>query len=514
MRPENPSQSDHDEDAVNDLAETAPGRLGGAIGPRSARIGAFALALVGVLLFARGVAASNAAVGLSEASSEGLSIPRWLYVATGGAAIGASALLAGFVTDRGFVNRVHEWRHELGARGRLRGVGMAVGSLLGALLIALIVYRGITGPQVSTINFAVVVVFAGGRAGLTMAAYAIGNPWPALNPFRAVTSRLPTGVVDYPERLGRWPAVAGILLLIWVETTTGVTNKPSLLAAAVAGYAVVALAGAVLVGSGAWFRNADPVSAFFRFYGRVAPLAWEDGRLRLSLPAMRLVEDWADESRRDGGDGQTVDIDDTRLVRGLDDVAIAVALVWELTFSGFVTTEQGAAVIRAVVGVGLPPILVYAVLFVGGFAVFYGAFLGAARVAVRRILTTRTPRELVVAFAPSLLVIAAGYHLAHYFAFFLSLLPSLSAALADPLSAPANPVVFTLPAWVSALNIVFVLGGHLVAIWVAHSTAYQLFPSRLQAIRSQYPFVFVMIGYTAVSLWLISLPSTTPAFLG
>ncbi|WP_256288984.1 hypothetical protein [Halobellus inordinatus] len=514
MRPENPSQSDHDEDAVDDLAETAPGRLGSAIGPRGARIGAFALALVGVLLLARGVAASNAAVGLSEASSEGLSIPRWLYVATGGAAIGASALLAGFVTDRGFVNRVHEWRHGLGTRDRLRGVGMAVGSLLGALLIALIVYRGITGPQVSTINFAVVVVFAGGRAGLTMAAYAIGNPWPALNPFRAVTSRLPTGVVDYPERLGRWPAVAGILLLIWVETTTGVTNTPNLLAAAVAGYAVVALAGAVLVGSDAWFRNADPVSAFFRFYGRVAPLAWEDGRLRLSLPAMRLVEGWADEPRRDGGDGQTVDADDARLVRGLDDVAIAVALVWELTFSGFVTTEQGASVIRGVVGVGLPPILVYAVLFIGGFVVFYGAFLGAARIAVRRILTARTPRELVVAFAPSLLVIAAGYHLAHYFAFFLSLLPSLSAVLADPLSAPANPVVFTLPAWVSALNIVFVLGGHLVAIWVAHSTAYQLFPSRLQAIRSQYPFVFVMIGYTAVSLWLISLPSTTPAYLG
>jgi hypothetical protein len=75
-------------------------------------------------------------------------------------------------------------------------------------------------------------------------------------------------------------------------------------------------------------------------------------------------------------------------------------------------------------------------------------------------------------------------------------------------------VVLTLPAWISALNIAFVLGGHLVAIWVAHSTAYRLFPSRLQAIRSQYPFVAVMIGYTAVSLWLISLPTASPAFLG
>ncbi|QCC48859.1 hypothetical protein DV707_04450 [Halobellus limi] len=487
------------------------------------RAGAFGLAVVGVLLLARGVAASNAAVGLSDASGDALAVPRWLYVATGGAAIGASALLAGFVTDRGFVERVHEWRRDLGGGGRARAVGGALAALLGLALFALVVYRGIAGPPLSTINLAVVVVFAGGRAGLTMAAYAVGNVWPALNPVRTVGSRLPNGLVDYPERLGRWPAVAGILLLVWVETTTGVTDTPATLATVVAAYVVVGVAGTALVGSDAWLRHVDPIATFFRFYGRVAPLAWADGRLRLSLPAMRLVE--VDErvgpvgggSRTGDEPAATTDVSGgtrKRLVTGLDDVAVAVALVWELTFSGFVTTEQGAAAIGSVAGVGVPPILVYAFLFVGGFALFYGAFLAAARVAVARILTTRTPRELAVAFAPSLLVVAAGYHLAHYFAFFLSLSPSLWAVLASPLSAPTNPIVFALPAWVSALNIAFVLGGHLVAIWVAHSIAYRLFPSRLQAIRSQYPFVFVMIGYTVVSLWLISLPTATPAFLG
>ncbi|WP_435184723.1 hypothetical protein [Halobellus sp. EA9] len=468
---------------------------------------AVAIGAVGLTLFVRGVAASNAAVGLSEASRDALAVPRWLYVATGGAAIGASALLAGFVTDRRFVRRIHDWRRDVGAE-RARRVGRGALGLLGVVLLALVVYRGVAGPQLATINLAVVVVFAGGRAGLTMATYALGNAWPALNPFRTLTAPLPTGIVDYPERLGRWPAVAGFLVLIWIETAAGVTNDPRRLAFAVAGYGLVAVAGAVVFGRDAWFENADPVSAFLRFYGRVAPLAWEAGRLRLALPAMRLVGRPSEEAR-----GSEAGSDD-RLVTGLSDVAFAVALVWELTFSGFVTTEQGASAIRAVVGLGLPATAVYALLFLGGFGVFYGAFRLAGRVAAERLLTTRTPRELAVAFAPSLVVIAAGYHLAHYFAFFLSLSPSLGQVLASPLSAPTNPVVLTLPAWVSALNIAFVLGGHLVAIWVAHSTAYRLFPSRLQAIRSQYPFVFVMIGYTALSLWLISLPTTTPAFLG
>ena len=417
------------------------------------------------------------------------------------------------------------WRFVKRGSIRKHAASMLAAFGLGVVLFALVAYRGFTGPQLSTINFAVVVVFAGGRAGLTMAAYAIGNVWPALNPVGTLGARLPSGVVDYPERLGRWPAVAGLLLLVWIETTAGVTDTPETLATAVAVYGVVAVVGTVLVGGGAWLRNADPIATFFRFYGRVAPLAWEDGRLRASLPAMRLVEvDRGADSIAE--EGETAPADDEcertdggsagrdRLVTGLDDVAVAVALVWELTFSGFVTTEQGAAAIRRVADVGLSPILVYALLFVGGFALFYGAFLLAARVSVRRILTTRTSRELAIAFAPSLLIVAAGYHLAHYFAFFLSLSPSLWAVLSTPLSAPTNPVVFTLPAWVSVLNIVFVLGGHLVAIWVAHSIAYRLFPSRLQAIRSQYPFVFVMIGYTVVSLWLISLPTATPAFLG
>jgi hypothetical protein len=484
------------------MRREAPRRVTRAAGVATAA----AVFVVGTALLARGVAASNAAVGLSDAAGDALAVPRWLYVATGGAAIGASALLAGFVTDRGFVASIHGWRYDLGGSDRLRRVAGTAAGVVGAVLVALVVYRGVVGPQVSTVNFAVIVTFAGGRAGLTMAAYLAGNAWPAVNPLR-ILRRVPTGVVAYPDRLGRWPALVGILLLVWVETTAGVTRRPEVLAAAVAGYLAVAAAGSVLVGADAWLRNADPVATAFRFYGRVAPLSWDRGRLTASIPGMRLVPPVAP-------DGGTDTAGDDRLVSGLDDVAIAVALVWELTFSGFVTTAQGAAAVRAVAAVGIPPLAVYAVLFVGGFAGFYAAFLAAARVATRRIRTTRSPRTLAVAFAPSLLIIAAGYHLAHYFGFFVSLSPSLAAALSSPLSAPVNPVVLTLPAWVSALNIVFVLGGHLVAIWVAHSTAYRLFPSRLQAIRSQYPFVVVMIAYTAASLWLISLPTARPAFLG
>ncbi|WP_430639571.1 hypothetical protein [Haloferax volcanii] len=446
-------------------------------------------------LLADPAAASNAAVGLAGASQDNLAVPRWLYLATGGATVGASALLASFVTDRRFIERVHLWQTGPDAGvsdGLLRALRVA-GGVLGLAVLALAVSLGYTGPQVPTVNFAVIVVFAGLRAGYTMLSYLVADTWRALNPWRTLVSAVPNGFVSYPERLGRWPAVAGILALVWVETATAVTTRPSVLATALVAYSVVTLAGAVVVGADAWFDKVDPVSVFLHFYGRVAPVRLDDDGVSFRLPGMRLVTD-----------------DD---LTDLGDVAVAVALVWELTFSGFVTTEQGAAAVRWLAGVGLPPLFVYGLLYLGGFGVFLGLYVLAARVTARRIDTFETPLDLAVTFAPSLLAIAAGYHLAHYVGFFVSLSPMLVHALSSPLSSPANPVVLTLPAWFGGLNVAFVLLGHLLAVWVAHSQAYRTFPSRLQAVRSQFPFVAVMILYTILSLWLISLPTANPPFL-
>lgn len=454
----------------------------------------FVLVVAALSLFATETAlASNAAVGLSDASRDALDVPRWLYVATGGAAIGASALLASFVTDRRLVSAVHGWHRPL-AVVNARPI-RAVGTALGLAALAVVVVRGVTGPQIPTVNAAVLFVFVGGRAGLTMLAALVGNPWPALNPWRSVATVLPNGFREYPDRLARWPAVAGILLLVWLETTTGVTGRPASLAALVAVYSVATTLGAVRFGPGDWFDNADPVSVFLRAYGRVAPIAREDGRLTLRFPGMRLVERYGTDEPHDS------------------DVALAVALVWELTFSGFVTTTVGGDIVRAVVNVGVPPLVVYATLFVGGFVVFLGAYRLAARVASRRVSTARDAASLSRRFGPSLFAIAAGYLLAHYLAFFLSLSPSLAAAVSSPLSPPANPLVLSLPAWVGTLGVLSVLLGHVLAVWVTHSTAYELFPSRVQAIRVQYPFVVVMVGYTSVSLWLISLPTAPPPFI-
>jgi hypothetical protein len=52
-----------------------------------------------------------------------------------------------------------------------------------------------------------------------------------------------------------------------------------------------------------------------------------------------------------------------------------------------------------------------------------------------------------------------------------------------------------------------------VAIWAAHAAAFDTFPGRLQAIRSQYPYIVVMVLYTMSSLWIVSRPTVAPPYV-
>jgi len=429
--------------------------------------------------------------GALRSSSESLSVPTWLFLATGGGVVGASFLLASLVTDRRLIRRIDEYGPTLSVdRSRAVEVG---GALFGLVGLAAVLYFGLTGPTDPFRNLAVLVVWAAWWAGYVMSVYLLGNTWPAINPFRTVVELLPSLDLTYPARLGAWPSVAGLIALIWVEVVSPLADDPRLLAAVVAAYGGVTVAGGVAFGADRWFSTVDPVSRVFDYYGRVAVAARTGDGIDLRLPGMGLTDDAG--------------------VDGADEVAFVVALLWVTTYDGLVTTPAWTDAARAVVGAGIPPMAVYVAGLLGGFGLFYGAYVAASRASRELAETHLTAGALARRFAPPLLAIAAGYHLAHFLGYFVSLLAPLSAGLAAPFAPPANPDLYVLPSWFGGVELGFVLVGHLLAIWVAHAAAYDLFPSRLQAIRSQYPFILVMVAYTVVSMWIVAEPSRTPPYL-
>ncbi|PSQ01234.1 hypothetical protein BRC94_04525 [Halobacteriales archaeon QS_5_70_17] len=449
-------------------------------------------ATAALAVFALAVGPALAHGGTLRGERQELAIPQWLFLLTGGGVVGASFLLASFVTDRAFVRSAHRVRRALAfpPLGILRRIGRAVG-VVGLLAVIAV---GLVGPTAPLRNLAVLVVWAGWWAGYVMTTYLVGNTWPAINPWRTVAEGLPSLERSLPARWGSWPAVGGLLALVWLEVVSPLADDPRLLAGVVLAYTAVTLGGAVAVGPDAWFDRVDPVARVFRWYGRVAPLRYRDGRLTLRAP----------------GSGLTGAED---LVGRPGDVAFVVALLWVTTYDGLVGTPAWRDVAAPLVAAGVPPVVLYPLALVAGFVVFLGAYRLAAAHGRQYAESYLAGGTVARRFAPSLLAIAAGYHLAHYLGYFLSLLPVLGGALIAPLG-PSSPVYLALPRWFGGLELAFVLLGHLLAIWVAHATAYDLFPGRMQAIRSQYPLTAVMIFYTMTSLLIVSQPAIAPPFLG
>src|SRR6056297_1466183 len=89
----------------------------------------------GALVVAASTARAHGAA--LRGSAESLSIPTWLFLATGGGVVGASFLLATFATDRRFVRRSHDWRRRLAVVPEVVRQYLAPAVGLGGLVVVL-----------------------------------------------------------------------------------------------------------------------------------------------------------------------------------------------------------------------------------------------------------------------------------------------------------------------------------------------------------------------------------------
>ena len=458
---------------------------------RTSTVRAIVFSTLGVLLLAKPALAHVG--GLSGTMDPG-PVPTWLTVVTGGIVIGASFLFTSLLTDHDAIRSVNDWGIAFPTPKTIRTAAKWGLRGLSIIILGVIVITGLIGPETPTRNFAILVVWAGWWTGYTMSVYLVGNTWPVLNPWRALAVVLPSPRQrSYPERIGAWPSVVGLLGLVWLEVISPVAQDSQLLVAIILGYTVITLAGANIFGVETWFGTVDPVSRVFRCYGQMAPFQRTEDGITFKLPTTALTEHQVSDEP-----GAT---------------AFIIALLWVTTYDGLVATPTWGAAIKPLVALGIPPLLIYFVAIIAGFGLFYYAFERASRKSQQTAHSYVSANFIRRWFAPSLLPIAAGYHLAHFLGYFLSLSPALVTVAFTPFTPPAQVQVLVVPDWFSLLQLLFVLLGHMLAIWVAHALSFDLFPGILKPIRSQYPFIAVMIFYTMSSLWVVIQPFTSPPYV-
>lgn len=384
------------------------------------------------------------------------------------------------------------------------------------LLFATTITTGLFGVQSPTHNFATTFVWVIWWVGLTYLCALAGNVWDPVNPWRILydlaSRRFPALALplrNYPAALGMWPAFGLFVAFAYLELISGRGEVPATLAVLVLAYTAVMLAGMRVYGREAWLENGDAITAFFRIVSRFGVFRGDlaSGSLRIRLPGAGLRN------------SEPVSVSMT---------AFVLLMLTTVSFDGVLETPLWGLIVDHVASSPqLRPALLYLqgngvdllqLLKLMALAAMYLTVVSVYLLAC--LLITRQSNGDSVArtarlYVLSLIPIALAYHLAHYFSYLL-----LAGQLIIPLS--SDPFGYGWDLWGTAgrtiditvvsakdvwyLSVAAIVIGHVIAVYLAHWTALRNLEVRWSAVVSQLPMLALMVGYTMLSLWILSQP--------
>jgi hypothetical protein len=440
------------------------------------------------------VPAAAEAHGLVQRSN--LPIPEWLFGWAAAIVLVASfaALAALWPTPR--LERA-PWRPLPGGLGRALGSAPVRWACraIGVGLLALVIVAGYAGEATALDNFAPTFILIVFWVGLVFASAVFGDLFAAFSPWRAF--RFP-GLRPYPERLGRYPAAAGLFAFTWVELVSGWGETPSALTTAAVVYTVYTLAMQVVFGTETWSRRGETFSVYFGLFARMSPFEARDGVVgrRPVLGGLPTLDPLPGTVLFVCVMIGTVTFD------GLSQGTVWRNLSVELVDVGTALGLGADAAIKAADTIGL---LAGVALVLG----FYRLGIDGAH-SVGGGLSARRLRR---GFIHSLVPIAMVYVAAHYLTFLLFEGQAIGYLASDPLGrgwdlfgTASASIDF---GWLSQdaawyLQVAFVVLGHVAALVLAHDRALVLYGDTRLAVRSQYWMLGVMVGFTTLALWLLS----------
>lgn len=422
-------------------------------------------------------------------SRSDLSVPLWMAMYGGGTAVVISFLVLiafwrkaryeGTTRDRPFPGPVAAFFTSRVAELIGRGAGLLL------FAVALLVLQA--GSNNAASNPGPWWFYIWFWFGLVPLSILFGPVWRAVNPLRTIAAGLrgpSESLSPYPERLGYWPAALSLFVFVWLELVYTRPSEPAVVLIFVVIYSIFNIAGAMRFGD-RWFDRADGFEVYSTMLASISPVGRrEDGMPVLRSPLQALA-------RMDARPGL---------------VAVVTVILGSTAFDGITRTNWWQGVIEGAsdawyLGSGTLG-LVGAIGFVA--LTFTLATRSAPGVAGDR---DRLPGR----FVHSLIPIAIGYTVAHYFSLLVFDGQFGYILASDPLDRGwdllgtgdwlVNYLLVSTAAiaWVQVLSIV---SGHVLGVISAHDRAMVVFRPRDKLI-GQLPLLFVMVCYTLGGVGLL-----------
>jgi len=434
-----------------------------------------------------------------------LPIPVWLFSWAAAIVLVVSFVALSTMWTRPQLQQQH--RHRLFA---LPAPLEWLASLLGVFLFAVVVYSGFAGAQVTQANFSVTFIYVIFWVGTPVASVLFGDVFRALSPWRtcarvlaALVRRMRRGRAEpplrYPEWLGVWPAIAGIVGFAWLELIYIERDRPSTLAALSLGYFLVMVGGMALFGVEEWGGQADGFGVYFNLLSKISALVrGEDGVVYRRRPLSGL----------------------TSLQLRAGTVAFICAQIGTTTFDGFsnggIWRNSEPRLQNLFADLGFGPTAAQELAYSIGLVFCILLILAVYRVGiigVRHVSGRYDSQTLTRTFVHTLVPIAFAYVLAHYFSLLLWQSQAMVYLASDPLGNGANlfgtsgyQIDYHIVSYVAIwyVQVAALLSGHVGGLALAHDRALVLYRNPEEAVRSQYWMLAVMVAFTSFGLWLLS----------
>ncbi len=363
--------------------------------------------------------------------------------------------------------------------------------VIGLLLTGFVTFAAFAGPNLATNPTAgfVYVIF---WVGLVPASLVFGPVWRMLNPLRTIHLGLAKllrlnpddGPYELPRWVGYWPAALGLFMFVWLELCANNRDSTGTLQTWFGMYAGLNLIGAVLFGRG-WFDRCDGFEVFSSLIGRLSLLGRrDDGVLVVRNPLENL--------------------DGLREAPGL--VAVVAVMLGSTAFDSVTSTTWW---FEHTSDSTWSPAKLNTTALAGTILVVGLAFCIAAWLS--GIAAGEKPKVMPSRFAHSLVPIAVGYLIAHYFSLLIFAGQQALIRASDPLvegqnwfgtaNLSINYDVLTVTA-IATIQAISIVTGHVLGVFSAHDRAVRLFPTKA-AVLGQIPMMVLMIAYTFGGLSLL-----------
>ncbi len=456
-------------------------------------------------------------IGHALVGRQDLPIPEWLF------AWGASLVL--IVSFVGLSVAWHKTRFEEDkwrpVSARISGalvnpVTETLAGLVSVFLLVLVIWSGLEGTEAPDRNFSITFVFVTFWLVIAFLSVFVGDVFRAFNPWRAiaraaggvfklVARQSPPAPLTYPEKLGRWPAVIGILAFVWLELVYGQSGfqtvglTPHTVAVAALVYTAYTFVAIALFGSEKWLERGEAFSVYFGMFASLAPLEARDGRLGVR-PMLSAA---------------------TRWVSMPGSIALILLTISATTFDGAsegALADPLASTYDFFAGdIGLGPIASLRVsnsIFLALTIGFVSGLFWAGIYGMHTVRTQFSTAKLGSLFAHAFIPIALAYLVAHYFSLVVfQEQAQFTYLLSDPLGdgsdyfgTAGSGIDYTLLSanaiwYVQVATLVI---GHVTALVLGHDRALEVYGDSRTAARSQYWMLALMVGFTSLGLYLLS----------